>query len=167
MIRTCRTNNFRRALSGAALVAALVILIVLTLLGMAVINMSTMEERMSFNSQDRYLVKYLSESVTLYAADDGELFPYPNTQPGEVSGPFVVTDAEVPGVRNTFVYKSYTGRTSSKNLPSPPGPAQHISTGSGSDDPFVYQIYVNVETEAGTSATVRTNYVNRAPAIRN
>jgi type IV pilus assembly protein PilX len=66
---------------GIALVSSLVIMLILTILGITVMNMTTLEEKMAFNTQDRYLARYLAESSILFMARDDENLPNPE-QPG-------------------------------------------------------------------------------------
>ena len=66
-IMTIHTHQHQR---GIALVASLMIMLILTILGITVMNMTTLEEKMAFNTQDRYMARYIAESAILFLASD-------------------------------------------------------------------------------------------------
>ena len=59
--------NFRQKQSGAAFVTGMIFLLVLTLLGITVAKMATIEERMSGNMRDRMLAMQAAEMGLRYA----------------------------------------------------------------------------------------------------
>lgn len=146
---------------GAALIAALVILLILLVLGVTTMNMTTLEERMAFNSQERYAARYQAESLALAVADPDNL-PNP-AQPGESRNAWAFADGgsvvlpsgaslSLPGVAQADVAVTYVQSTSAVNLPMPNPIATLPSAGGQSGQRPVFEIAAEAETATGTRA---------------
>lgn len=152
---TAQFHNHRRQ-AGIALVTSLVIMLILTILGVTVMNMTSLEEKMAFNTQDRYLARYLAESSVLLKAVAAEL-PPPD-EAGVSNRTFALTAADVPKLQAAAVQITYMQDTAYTNLPKTNTRSQYISSGMGDDNPIVYQIFVTANTTAGTAARLRAGY---------
>lgn len=158
---TAHFSNHRHRQTGIALVASLVIMMVLTILGVTVMNMTSLEEKMAFNTQDRYLARYLAESSVFLKAIDKEL-PPPN-EAGVSNRAFALTSADIPKLAAATVQITYTQSVPYSNLPISNTKAQYDSSGSGEDNPPIYQIFARASTQAATTAQMRTVYYWRRP----
>ena len=155
MFKPSAQFDIQRRQSGIALVTALIIMMVLTILGVTAMNTTSLEEKMAFNSQDRYLARYLAESsVVLMATPD--LLPSPD-EAGVSSTVRDLTSADVPKLDSAKVTITFMQNTSYANLPKTNTRAQYRSTGGGANPP-VYQIFVKANTSAGTTAQLRASY---------
>lgn len=148
----------RRGQRGIALVASLMIMLVLTILGVTVMNMTTLEEKMAFNTQDRYMARYMAESAILFLAKNDNL-PSPN-EAGNSLNEFpdlidIVPDLGLDSGSAQIVYRE---STAINNLPMPNPNATYLSTGStvnaAGESPNagvpIFQIAVTATTRAGT-----------------
>src|SRR5688572_20993373 len=131
MFRTSAQFRIQRRQTGIALVTSLVIMLVLTILGVTVMNMTSLEEKMAFNSQDRYLARYLAESSVVFMATD-ELLPSPD-EAGVSSRERNLTSAEVPKLDSAKATITYVQSTPSANLPKSNTKAKYLSSGGGQD----------------------------------
>jgi type II secretory pathway pseudopilin PulG len=165
-----KTPVFRQRQS-VALVVALLIMLVLTILGVTVMNMTSLEEKMAFNTQDRYHARYLAESAALIVATDTNL-PSPDDAGVSRSAPFTLggegdgADLTIPGIKEGTVQIFYVQQTPSVNLPSNSDNMRY-SSGSGADDPFVFQISASATTRAGTNARLKTGFYFDPPPSSN
>lgn len=66
----CSPSGFARHQSGVSLVIVLVLLVAMSILGIAVLRSSAMQERMSANQRDRSLAFQASEAALRYAQDE-------------------------------------------------------------------------------------------------
>lgn len=62
-------GNFRASQRGISLLVVLILLLVSTMLGLAVLRSSSMQERMSANLRDRSLAYQATEAALVFAAD--------------------------------------------------------------------------------------------------
>lgn len=160
MIDNRHTRHNRQ--SGVALVTALMIMLILTILGVTVMNMTSLEEKMAFNTQDRYRARYLTESLILQAAVPANL-PNP-AQPGADFTPLALNQIldsdqiEAAGLQAGNARITYVQDTPFANLPKSNAVAQYLSSGSGDSDPVVFQIYATATTRAGTNAQMKAGY---------
>lgn len=146
---------------GIALVASLMIMLILTILGITVMNMTTLEEKMAFNTQDRYMARYMAESSILFLARETNL-PSPN-QAGLSKTEFANLEATLPslGMAAGTGQVVYTQSTPINNLTSGNAAASYLSSGSTvntatGESPNagvpVFQFTVSATTDAGTVA---------------
>lgn len=155
---------------GVALVAALVIMLVLTILGVTVMNMTSLEEKMAFNTQDRYHARYLAESAALMVALDSRL-PSPEEAGVSKSEKFTLsqsggTGGTIPGLKEGTAQIVFVQQTPSINLSSNSDNMRY-SSGSGSDDPFVFQIAASATTNAGSTARLKSGFYFDPPPSSN
>jgi type IV pilus assembly protein PilX len=145
---------------GIALVASLMIMLILTILGITVMNMTTLEEKMAFNTQDRYMARYMAESAILFMAKNDNL-PSPN-EAGYSSTSFnnLATDAPELGMDSGSGSIVYSGPASISTLPRPNPKATYLGTGdpalaSGQSNAGfpVFTITATATTAAGTTAS--------------
>ncbi len=145
---------------GIALVASLMIMLILTILGITTMNMTTLEEKMAFNTQDRYMARYMAESAILFMAKDANL-PSPN-EPGFSQTPFDNLEDDIPelGMDAGSGRVMYIQSTAINNLPATNPKASYLSAGGtvnaagqspGTGVP-VFQISATTITQAGTVA---------------
>lgn len=159
-MNTIRFRNCRQ--TGIALVASLVIMMILTILGVTVMNMTSLEEKMAFNTQDRYLARYLAESSVLYMAVEN-LLPPPD-DPGVSLSTFTLSSAQLgPNLESATGQITFVQSAPLANMPIANTTARLFSSGSGDDNPYIYQIYVEANTVAGTSARMRGAYYRLPP----
>jgi Tfp pilus assembly protein PilX len=146
----------RHRQSGIALVTSLIIMMILTILGVTVMNMTSLEEKMAFNTQDRYMARYLAESAVVLMADP-DLLPPPN-EPGTSSFPFTLPTDSIPKLQSASGQITYVQETPYSNMPKSNTRSQYLSSGSGDDNAVVYQIFATVDTKAGTTSRMRAGY---------
>jgi hypothetical protein len=151
--------------SGAALVASLVIMLILTLLGVTVMNMTSLEEKMAFNTQDRYKARYLAESAILFVANNDNLplatEPGNSVTPGAqdyMTDPIELDETQIPGLEEAEARIAYVQDTPYANMPKANAKSRYFSSGSGDDNAVVFQIHVNATTPAGTNAESRSGF---------
>lgn len=165
-----KTRHLQERQSGVALVAALVIMLVLTILGITVMNMTSLEEKMAFNTQDRYHARYLAESAALIIAHDNNL-PSPEEAGVSKSVEFTLsqsggTGGTIPGLKEGTAQIFFIQQTPSVNLSSNSN-NMRFSSGSGTDDPFVFQIAASATTNAGTNARLKSGFYFDPPPSSN
>ncbi len=131
---------------GIALITSLIILLILTIIGVTAVNMTSLNEKMAFNTQDRQLAGILVQSSLTRFATVGNL-PAPQ-QPGTNANVFPITAADVVDARDGSAQITYIDATSGINVPRI-GKAGYFS--SGNNVP-VFETYVVVSTRAGTTA---------------
>lgn len=86
------SNNFHSRQSGAVLIIAMIILLMLTLLGVTAMNTSSLEEKMAGNAQEQVHAFQAAESGYSQAFTDPLAYSG-NTCPGGATfGPVTVTD---------------------------------------------------------------------------
>lgn len=141
--------------TGVALIAALVIMLILTIVGVTAINMTSLEEKMAFNSQDRQQARYLAESALLLYAQPINT-PSPS-QPGLSAKTFTMTTGEespTPNLQSGSVTFTYLGTAFAANVPSP-NPVVRVP----SIEPVqTYRLSANVTTKAGTNSQLVAGY---------
>lgn len=72
--------------NGAALITALVLLVILTMLGLSSMSTNTMEERMAANSQEKNRTFQAAESGVDIAFDNADSFNINNTKSNPITG---------------------------------------------------------------------------------
>jgi Tfp pilus assembly protein PilX len=138
------------------------IMLILTILGITVMNMTTLEEKMAFNTQDRYRARYMAESAILFLAREDNL-PSPN-QAGFSQMQFANLEAAIPELQMAAGTGQvvYMQSTAINNLTAVNPNASYVSGGSTvntatGESPNagvpVFQITVSATTDAGTVAT--------------
>jgi Tfp pilus assembly protein PilX len=154
-----------RRQAGAALVASLVIMLILTLLGVTVMNMTSLEEKMAFNTQDRYVARYLAESAILFVAnaDNLPLATVPGNSETQAAvdymdDPIELTSIEIPGLDEAEGRIAYIQDTPYANMPKTNSTSRYFSSGSGDDNAIVFQIHVTATTPAGTTAESKSGF---------
>jgi hypothetical protein len=153
-------SNYRRQ-TGIALITSLIIMMVLTILGVTAMNMTSLEEKMAFNTQDRYLARYFAESSTVLVANQN-LLPPPD-EAGVSSVSFYLDNDDISELESADVQITYMQEGSYSNMPKTNPVAQRLSSGSGEDNPFMYQIFARANTNAGTTAQMRAGYYYAPP----
>lgn len=135
--------------TGVALIAALVIMLILTIVGVTAINMTSLEEKMAFNSQDRQQARYLAESALLLYAQPINT-PSPS-QPGLSAKTFTMTTGEespTPNLQSGTVSFTYLGPTQAANVPSPNTSVKVLDL----TPVHTYRLSADVTTKAGTNS---------------
>jgi hypothetical protein len=145
--------------TGVALVTSLIIMMILTILGVTVMNMTSLEEKMAFNTQDRYMARYIAESAVVLMAKE-DLLPPPE-QAGVSNYPFNLTASDIPKLESGEGEITFVQETPYSNMPASGMRAKVLSSGSGEDNAIVYQIYATINTKAGTTAKMRAGYYRR------
>jgi hypothetical protein len=153
-------SNYRRQ-TGIALITSLIIMMVLTILGVTAMNMTSLEEKMAFNTQDRYLARYLAESSMVLVADQ-DLLPPPD-EAGVIIAEFELDSSDINKLDTAAVQITYMQEGSYSNMPKTNPVAQRLSSGSGDDNPYMYQIFARANTNAGTTAQMRAGYYYAPP----
>jgi type IV pilus assembly protein PilX len=69
VLKTKRVNSGARHQAGVSLLVVLILLVVMSLLGLAVLRSSAMQERMSANMYDRNLAQQAAEQALLFARE--------------------------------------------------------------------------------------------------
>jgi type II secretory pathway component PulK len=143
-----RRHHQYRLQSGVALIAALVIMLILTIIGATSISMTSLEERMAFNSQDYQQARYMAESaILLYANQDN--MPNP-AQPGISATSFSIptgTGSPLPNLQAGNVAFTYIGEAQVANLPSP----STVISVPLLEPQSTFRVTANVTTGAGTN----------------
>jgi type II secretory pathway pseudopilin PulG len=105
-------NCVRRAReSGVALVMALVILAILTILGISAMSTSTLQEKMAGNVQEQTKSFLAAESAMTLSADDrSTLVPIPNHE--EERGPYTFSNGTQAEVVTKFLQETSGGGSS-------------------------------------------------------
>lgn len=85
MMKKFTMNRFHSRQEGAALITALVLLIVLTMLGLSSMSTNTMEERMAANSQEMNRAFQAAESGVGLAFTNADSFSINNTEDNPVT----------------------------------------------------------------------------------
>lgn len=171
-----KINNSIQSQSGAALVTALVVLMLLTMIGITGLSNTTSELRRSSNAQERFRTHYILQSSADYLLFDvmqNSKHPdYANAVPNTVDsltgeGVGAITNiplGTIPGLTAGTGVISYKGRTSYANLPGIRSDATHISGGGNEKkNPPIFEIFVDVTTDAGKVAQARPGAVYFPP----
>jgi Tfp pilus assembly protein PilX len=145
--------------TGIALVTSLIIMMILTILGVTVMNMTSLEEKMAFNTQDRYMARYLAESTVVLQAKR-DLLPPPE-QAGKNSVEFTLPAEHIPKLASAAGRITFVQEVPYINMPASSMRAQILSSGSGEDNAIIYQIFASIDTKAGTTAKMRAGYYYR------
>ncbi len=127
------TGAFCHSQRGVALVTALVLLVILTMLGLSAMRTNVLEERMAANSQEITRAFQSAESGLEMAFDDADSFSVNNT----VDNPGVGGDADFAGQGIDLVYEAVFLQTT------PP------RRGSGWDSSFAFY-HFNLSSNATT-----------------
>ena len=88
-MRLTTRHSCRDEQRGAALITALVLLVILTMLGLSSMSTNTMEERMSSNAQEKNRAFQAAEAGIEIAMTNADTFNINNT----ISNPLTGTDA--------------------------------------------------------------------------
>ena len=164
MFRAYPTKHYYHAQRGIALATSLLIMVVLTILGISVMNMTTLEEKMAFNTQDRYMARHFAESSILLLAKDANL-PNP-ADPGVSANIFTNLENNIPGLKAGSGRVTYMQSAPINNLPGVNPKATYLSSGStvspsgastNSGLP-IFQISTASSTAAGTTAEMKGGY---------
>jgi hypothetical protein len=162
MLNISKIERLSHTQRGVALVASLVFLMILTILGISVMTMTTLEERMAFNTQERYKHRQLSEATVLYAARD-DLLPPPE-KPGETFEEFDFSSI-FAGLPEAHVVIAFTEYAPINNLV-PVNPAATYLSAGGAVAPSgersggipIFTITVDGTTKAGTTGITRGGF---------
>ncbi|HEX5055900.1 MAG TPA: pilus assembly PilX N-terminal domain-containing protein [Gammaproteobacteria bacterium] len=157
------------------MVASLMIMLILTILGITVMNMTTLEEKMAFNTEDRYRARYFAESATLSLGKDDNMLPSPN-EPGVSVAVFpdLLEIAPELGMDSGTGEIRYRESTAIVNVRKINLKATHVGSGSTVNTSGVspnggvpiFQITVSATTKAGTTAdSARTGFVFVGPTM--
>jgi len=87
---------------GAALITALVLLVILTMLGLSSMTTNTMEERMAANAQEKNRAFQAAESGLELAFSNADSFNINNTESNPITG----TDSNFGPYNATVTYKA-------------------------------------------------------------
>jgi len=129
---------------GAALITALMMLVILTMLGLSSMNTTTMEERMAANSQEVNRAFQAASTGLEMAFNDSASFDTSNT----VSSPYVQENDEVGDSGTDYAYTAETEfRSTFQQVTAPP-------RGSGWDS--TYGFYNFNLSATGTAGGVNT-----------
>ncbi len=143
--------NYPGQQRGAVLITALIMLVILTLLGLSSISTTTMEERMSANSQDITRAFQAASTGLTQVFNDEEAFDTTNTleSDGTVDDPYDKT-AEV-GATGTYAYDATSDFNSVYRQSTVP------PRGSGWDSTFAYyhfDLSATGSTDTGATTTI-------------
>lgn len=153
MTRTIlQLNSHRTTQTGVALIAALLIMLVLTIIGVTAISTTSLEEKMAFNSQDRQLARYLAESAILLQARQGNM-PNP-AQAGVSANSYNLDSTDIPHLNVGTVSFTYIEDTAKVNLPAPNPKVKELNTGSYA----TFRLDAAVSTNAGTTGEKVAGY---------
>lgn len=138
--------------AGVALIAALLIMLVLTIIGVTAISTTSLEEKMAFNSQDRQLARYLAESAILLQARQANM-PNP-AQAGVSANNYNLDSTDIPHLGAGTVSFTYIEDTAKVNLPAPNPKVKELNTGSYA----TFRLESTVNTNAGTTGQQIAGY---------
>lgn len=157
---------------GAALVTALIVLLLLTMIGISAISSTGSELKRANNAQERFRTSYLLHSAAEYVgidvmqnsghADYVAGIPKQFTDDAQSVGAPI--NIPVTGVKAGTATISFKGFTSYANLPGIRKEATHISKGSSDDEnPPVYEMFIDITTDANKTAQARAGSVYYPP----
>lgn len=161
---------------GAALVTALLVLVMLTMIGVSAVNNSSSELRRSNSAQEQFRTRYIMQSSAEYIAIDvmldrnhADYAKVPKRMEdtdNAVGGDILFTSSEVPGIKGDGkAIISFKERTSYANLPPIRREASHISQGgSSNNNPPVFEIFLDITTDANKVAQARRGAVYYPPS---
>ena len=149
--------------NGAALIMALVLLVILTMLGLSTMSTSNMEERMASNSQEiNRAFQAASTGLQLVLADDNA-FSTNNTvaSDGTADDPYDVTDNTIGGT-GLYAYNATTTYNSLYRQSIPP------PRGSGWDSSYAYYFFdvsASGSTDSGSASAMHAGayQIGKAP----
>jgi Tfp pilus assembly protein PilX len=147
-----RQSSTIRYQTGVALVMALIILMLLTIIGVTAINMTGKQEKMASNFQDRQLARYLGESAVQSRANQNNMPA--SSRPGQDQNSWNLTSADISGLQQATVAFTFIEDTATSNLPSPKRNIQLIETGNYA----TFRINAAVSTPAGTPGKEISGY---------
>lgn len=162
--------NYNKTEAGAALVTALIVLLLLTMIGISSISGTSGELKRSNNAQERFRTTYILQSVSEYVGIDIMRNPdHPDYDKGipkqlvdnlkAIGDPITIPAATVPGVQTATVVVAFKEFIAYASLPGVREEATYISKGTGDENPPVYEVFIDLKTDAnkytkGRSGTV-------------
>lgn len=151
-----RNAAFRQA--GVALIMALIILLVLTLIGVTAINMTSQEEKMAFNFQDRQLARYLG--ISMIQSRTGQNHMPNSVSQGRDQNMWNMTSADNPGLQQGTVSFTYIESTAVGNLASGNPKITRVEAASYA----TFRLHATATTTSGTTAEQVSAYYWGIPA---
>ena len=133
---------------GAALITALMMLVILTMLGLSSMNTTTMEERMAANSQEVNRAFQTASTGLEMAFDDAASFDTSNT----VASPYSLTNDEIGASGSDYAYTAEAQyRSTFQQMTAPP-------RGSGWDSTYGFYHFnlSSTGTVGGVTTTVNS-----------
>ena len=137
---------------GVALITSLIILVVLTLIGVTAINMTSLEEKMAYNDQERYRAEYSAESIIRNLATQNNLPAVPGGTEGGYSRNWILSSATYPSINNGVAQITYIQDTSPANLPRVSTTTKTIGQGGGVGTLPVFELYTSITSTGNTDA---------------